>query len=139
MTNSENARPSAEVEGAEVSRRIILERARQAMAASFQDRVNNDPILAAQTLLDPVGTLSKFGLIQPTDDDLSMQLTKGSLTDLIHVREAIETRGILNAVRAPAPAATAEAVSIGVEVTVCATFEFNFVSVTACVTVRFEL
>jgi hypothetical protein len=137
MTSEEHDRPSAEAAG--TSRRAILEKARQTAAASFQERVNIDPILAAQTILDPVGTLAKFGLVQPEDNDLSMQLTRGSLTDLVHVREAVEARGLVNAVRAPAHAAAAEAMRAGVEVTVCATLAWNSISVTACVTVRFEL
>ncbi len=134
MTHEEHSEPST-VPG--LSRWDILESARQAAVASFQDRVNADPILAAQTVLDPVGMLAKFGLVQPGDNDLSMQFTKGSLTDLIHVREAVEARGLFNAVHTPAHDTEAEALRIGVEVRVCVTLRWNGVVLTVCVTVRF--
>lgn len=102
--------------------------------ARFQGLVEKDHCLAIQTILDPVGTLSKFGLIEDTDNDLHMQLTKGTLADIVHLREAVAARGLAS-ITTPPPPAREEALRI--VITVSVTFTWDGVRVTVTVTVVF--
>jgi hypothetical protein len=47
---------------AEESRREIIHQFRETKVARFQELVNKDRYLAAQTILDPLGTVARYGL-----------------------------------------------------------------------------
>lgn len=114
-----------------IVRRDLIEAYRQTKAQRFQDLVGRDRLLAAQTILDPVGTLAKFGLLDPGDNDLSVQLTEGTLLDLIHLRETVAARGLVGALEDPAgpEGASARRAQGQVSVTLC----WNRVCVTVTV------
>lgn len=116
-------------------RRALLESLKRSKAEEFQELTTKDPLLAAQTIIDPIGTLSKFGLIDEGDNDLYVQVTKGTLRDVVYLREAVTARGGLMAVRQQGTA-TAAAAAISVRITVCVTVSWNYVSITVCADVN---
>ena len=83
-----------------VGRKDIVKSYREAKVKWVQERINKDPYLAMQTAMDPIGILSKFGLIDPTDDDVYVKVVRGSLLDLVHLREETAARGLANVVEA---------------------------------------
>jgi hypothetical protein len=72
----------------------VIEGYRQAKARLFQKWIKDDPALLAQTFIDPLGTLSRHGMIEPGDREVSLQITQGSLVDVIRLREAAATHGL---------------------------------------------
>ena len=118
--------------GETIDRRAAIHGARESKVAWFQELANQDRYLATQTLLDPLGTLSKFGLIDPSDNDLHMQVTKGSLADLIYLRESVATRGLDNVLSTPE---TERAARIVVSISV----SFTWDGVRVTITVTFAL
>jgi hypothetical protein len=119
-------------------RRSIIESYRGSKVQGFQDRVDQDQVLAAQFVLDPIGTLTKFGLIDPTDNDVSIQVTKGSLLDIVQVREAVAARGLAAVLQAPAKRQTAQAAAISVSgrITICITVCWGRWCVTVCIEIN---
>ncbi|HXJ91938.1 MAG TPA: hypothetical protein VMT20_03555 [Terriglobia bacterium] len=79
-----------------ISRTDVIHQYREAKVARFQELVNQDRFLAAQAVLDPLGTLSRFGLVDESDHDLHTELSKGSLADLAYFKHSVETRGLEN-------------------------------------------
>jgi hypothetical protein len=77
----------------------IIEGHRQAKARQFQAWIKEDPSLFAQTLIDPLGTLSRHGMIEPGDREVSLQITQGSLLDVVRLREAVAGLGLSNVLR----------------------------------------
>ena len=78
------------------SRRDAIHQFRESKVAKFQDHVNKDRYLAAQTILDPLGTLSRFGLVEEADHEIHTEVTQGSLTDIAYFKEAVAARGLEN-------------------------------------------
>jgi hypothetical protein len=106
-----------EKEYSQVTRREAIHQFREAKVARFQELVKKDRYLAAQTILDPLGTLSRFGLIEDADRELNVEVTKGSLADIAYLKEAVASRGLENVLATEPPkeeVALLEAVGIGI-------------------------
>jgi hypothetical protein len=80
----------------EERRQVILERYRGERVTDLQERITRDPALGLQLVLDPLETLSRFGLIDTEVRDFEMRITEGSFLDLVHLRRAVDSRGIDN-------------------------------------------
>lgn len=121
----------------EERRAAILERRLATEVNNLTERIGRDPALGVQVILDPVDTLSRFGLIDSDTRDLEVRLTQGSLLDLVHLRRAIETRGIGN-VLAPnqqlqVRGNTVQGIGVVIDIQVCVTVCWRSVCVTVCV------
>ena len=84
-------------------RATVIEGYRQAKARRFQEWIKEDPALLAQTFIDPLGTLSRHGMIEPGDREVSLQITQGSLVDIVRLREAAAVHGLANVLRPVGP------------------------------------
>ena len=89
-----------EIEEVGAGRRNIVESYRQDKAKWFQEKIDKNPYLAIQTALDPIGMLSKFGLIDPSDSDIYIRVIEGSLSDVVHLKEVVAVEGIAEVVKA---------------------------------------
>jgi hypothetical protein len=88
----------------------------QAQEKWFQERINKDPYLAIQTALDPLGMLAKFGLVELDDNDVSVIVEKGTLLDLLHLREAVAARGLRTLVEGSAAKPAAKSVHVVIDI-----------------------
>src|SRR5688572_12758018 len=77
-------------------RRTVIDGYREEKARRFRAWIKEDPSLLAQTFIDPLGTLSRHGMIEPGDREVSLQITRGSLLDVIRLREAVAAHGLTN-------------------------------------------
>lgn len=77
-------------------RRTVIDGYREEKARRFQAWIKEDPSLLVQTLIDPLGTLSRHGMIEPGDREVSLQITQGSLIDVVRLREAVAAHGLAN-------------------------------------------
>ncbi len=84
----------------------VIEGYRQAKARRFQEWIKEDPSLLAQTFIDPLGTLARHGMIEPGDREVSLQITQGSLIDVVRLREAVAAHGLANVLRKEDASAT---------------------------------
>ena len=104
---------------------------REAKVARFQEFANKDRYLAAQTILDPLGTLARHGLVEDADRELHSEVTKGSLADIAYFKEAVAARGLDNVLTTPTEGVEARA---RIVVTISVTFTWDGVRVTVTVT-----
>jgi hypothetical protein len=81
------------LENGHVSRKSVIDNHRQRKIRYFQELLEQDPILCAQTFLDPLGTLSKLGMIELDDREISVEVTEGSLLDIVYLRELVTAKG----------------------------------------------
>ena len=116
------------------SRKEAIHQFRQSKVARFQELANKDRYLAAQIILDPLGTLSRFGLVEEADHEIHTEVTKGSLTDIAYFKEAVAARGLEN-VLSVSPAGIEPA--LRVVVTISITVTWDNVRVTVTITVVF--
>lgn len=119
------------VTSAILDRRSLIESLRQTNVYWFQELVNRDRFLAVQMILDPPDTLAKFELQELGDNALLMQVTQGSLLDLVHLWEIMAARDLANAVAAPRSVSTGAVGELCVVVTTSATSYWNHVCFTS--------
>ena len=130
---------ATEGEGREMSQREMAGNIKRAAFEDFQKRMDRDPLLATKAIIDPLGTLLLFGLIDSKDKDLSMEVTRGSLQDIAYLREVVTAgHGLANTtiVRSDdSQDGIAARVRWSVTTTVCVTFCIRGICVHACTTV----
>ena len=79
---------------AEELRQTILDQYSAEQDAAFEKRVRHNPALGIQLILDPLETLSTFGLIRTETKDLTMSIIEGSFADVLQLRKAVEHYGL---------------------------------------------
>lgn len=118
-------------------RQEALRRYEEERARNFEAIIDRDPGLGLRTILDPLGTFSRFGMIDHTDTSLDIRVTEGSMLDVVHLREAVESRGLDAILAQPAPeeerSARRAAIAVVIDVQVCVTICRANVCVTICV------
>jgi hypothetical protein len=123
--------------GTEDRRQTILDRRLVEQVNDLEERIGRDPALALQLVVDPLDTLSRFGLMDSDTKDLEVRCTQGSFLDVIQLRKAIESRGIANilAQKQDVPTTALARTNINVVITIrfCVTICWRGVCVTICV------
>jgi hypothetical protein len=95
-------------------RATIIAGYRQEKARRFQAWLKEDPVLLAQTFIDPLGTLAKHGMLELGDREVTLQMTHGSLLDVARLREAVAARGLGILQRKKAGVEASELLPVGV-------------------------
>jgi hypothetical protein len=123
--------------GVEERRQTILDRRLVEQVNDLEERIGRDPALALQLVVDPLDTLSKFGLIDSDTKDLEVRCTQGSFLDVVQLRKAIESRGIGN-ILAPkqdvqATASARTNINVVISIQFCITICWRSVCLKICV------